>query len=74
MIIKQSRYLFYLILFYHIRLILSNNSEQNFYQYLQQYGYTPKIEGRRLFSVVDKSTYTDAIKKFQRLYKLPVTY
>lgn len=51
----------------------SNSSETDYFRYLQQFGYTPKLESRRLFSVVDKSSYNDGIKKFQRLYKLPVS-
>jgi hypothetical protein len=49
-------------------------TDQDYYRYLQQFGYTPKVEGRRLFSVVGKSTYNDGIRTFQRLYKLPVSY
>jgi hypothetical protein len=48
-------------------------TDQDYYRYLQQFGYTPKVEGR-LFSVVGKSTYNDGIRTFQRLYKLPVSY
>ena len=49
------------------------NSDQDYYRYLQQFGYTSKVEGRRLFSVIAKSSYTDGIVKLQRLYKLPVS-
>ena len=55
-----------------IRTIGGMPSEPDYYRYLQQYGYTPKVEGRRLFTLVGRSSYSDGILKFQRLYKLPV--
>lgn len=62
-----------LILFINTHITSSNTAEPNYYRYLQQFGYTPKVEGRRLFSSLSKSTYSDGIKTFQRLYKLPVS-
>ncbi len=72
MIIEQRVGIF-LFLFIVIQLIIESKSEPDYYRYLQQYGYTPKIEGRRLFSVLAKASYTEGILKLQRLYKLPVS-
>jgi hypothetical protein len=74
MMMKQIIYLCFFILINTIQLINCNNSDQNYYRYLQQFGYTPKVEGRRLFSVLGQSSYNEGIKTFQRLYKLPVSY
>ncbi len=74
MMMKQIIYLCFFILINTIQLINCNNSDQNYYRYLQQFGYTPKVEGRRLFSVLGQSSYNEGIKTFQRLYKLPVNY
>ncbi len=71
---KQIIYLFFFLLLNNIQILIANNSDQEYYRYLQQFGYTPKVEGRRLFSVVGKSTYNEGIRKLQRLYKLPVSY
>ncbi|CAF0848383.1 unnamed protein product [Rotaria sordida] len=74
MIIKQRiEFLFLYIIVINIQTISETKSETDYYQYLQQYGYTPKVEGRRLFSIISRSSYTEAILKFQRLYKLPET-
>jgi hypothetical protein len=70
----QVVYLFFLIFISNIQIIISNKAEPDYHRYLQQFGYTPKLEGRRLFSVVSKSSYNEGIKTFQRLYKLPVSY
>lgn len=70
MILKQLVVFF--ILINSIQLIICTDTDQNFYRYLQQYGYTPKVEGRRLFSILDKSSYNEGVKTFQRLYKLKV--
>ena len=70
--VKGAIYFTIFILFLHIQVTSSNETEPDYYRYLQQFGYTPKVEGRRLFSSLSKSTYTDGIKTFQRLYKLPV--
>jgi len=72
--LQQIVYLFFLIFINNIQIAISNTSEPDYYRYLQQFGYTPKVEGRRLFSVLAKSTYSDAILKLQRLYKLPVKF
>ena len=56
-----------------IQILNGNTFEPNYYQYLQQFGYTPKVEGRRLFSILAKSSYSEGIRKLQRLYKLPVS-
>jgi hypothetical protein len=73
MIIKQAiEVTFLFIVIIYIQTTIEINSEPDYYRYLQQFGYTPKVEGRRLFSVLAKSSYTDGILKFQRLYKLPV--
>lgn len=64
--------LFYLLLSLLIQQIVGNKTEPNYYRYLQQFGYTPKLEGRRLFSVVSENSYEQGIRTFQRLYKLPV--
>ena len=56
-----------------IQPIIAVKSETDYYRYLQQFGYTPKVEGRRLFSVVGKSSYREGVLKLQRLYKLPVS-
>ena len=69
---KQIIYLFFLLLLNNIQILIANHTDQEYYRYLQQFGYTPKVEGRRLFSVVGKSSYNEGIIKFQRLYKLPV--
>jgi len=74
MMMKQIIYLFFFLLLNNIQIVIANDSDQEYYRYLQQFGYTPKVEGRRLFSVVGKSTYNEGIRKLQRLYKLPVSY
>ncbi|CAF2841177.1 unnamed protein product [Rotaria sp. Silwood2] len=74
MIIKQRiEIIFLCIIVINIRITNETKFELDYYQYLQQYGYTPKVEGRRLFSIIARSSYTEAILKFQRLYKLPET-
>jgi len=73
MMMKQIIYFVFLILIINIQVVISVHAEMDYYRYLQQYGYTPKVEGRRLFSVVGKSSYDEGIKTFQRLYKLPVS-
>lgn len=65
--------LFLCILIVNIQTSRETIAEHDYYRYLQQFGYTSKVEGRRLFSVLAKSAYTDGILKFQRLYKLPVS-
>jgi len=74
MMMKQIIYVFFFLLLNNIQILIANDSDQEYYRYLQQFGYTPKVEGRRLFSVVGKSTYNEGIRKLQRLYKLPVSY
>jgi len=75
MIIEQRVEIFFLfIVLIYIQTTIETKSEPDYYRYLQQFGYTPKVEGRRLFSVLAKSTYSDAILKLQRLYKLPVKF
>ena len=69
---KQLAYIVLLVAITQTPSGLGEKSEPDYYRYLQQFGYTPKLEGRRLFSVVGKSSYNDGIKTFQRLYKLPV--
>ncbi|CAF0756815.1 unnamed protein product [Adineta steineri] len=71
MIIRQQIEILFFFIF--ITITYEAKSEIDYYRYLQQFGYTPKVEGRRLFSVVAKPSYTDGIRKFQRLYKLPET-
>jgi hypothetical protein len=73
MTMKQIIYFVFLIITINIQVVITINSEPDYYRYLQQYGYTPKVEGRRLFSVVNKASYNEGIKTFQRLYKLPVS-
>ncbi len=74
MIIEQRVKIFFLfIVLSYIQITIETKSEPDYYRYLQQFGYTPKVEGRRLFSVLAKSSYTDGILKLQRLYKLPVS-
>ena len=70
---KQLACIFLLIAITQVPVGRCNKSEPDYYRYLQQFGYTPKLEGRRLFSVVGQSSYQDGIKTFQRLYKLPVS-
>ncbi|CAF3013483.1 unnamed protein product [Rotaria socialis] len=76
MITKQRiEYVFlcFITIIINIQLTSEQGFEQDYYRYLQQFGYTPKVEGRRLFSVITRSSYTEGIRKFQRLYKLPET-
>jgi hypothetical protein len=74
MIIKQRReILLFLIVVINIKTTIETKSEVDYYRYLQQFGYTQKIEGRGLQGVLAKSSYIDGILKFQRLYKLPVS-
>lgn len=74
MIIEQRVEIFFLVILCNfIPTIIQITSEPDYYRYLQKYGYTPKVEGRRLFSVVAKSSYSEGIMKLQRLYKLPVS-
>ena len=83
MMIKQIVYLFFLILINSIQRI-HTKSEPDYYQYLQQFGYTPKLQGRRvssshneeelLASPKGQPSFSEGIKTFQRLYKLPVSY
>lgn len=65
---------FFIIIFVviHLRLVKTFEDEPDYYHYLQRFGYTPKVEGRRLFSVLAKSSYSEGILKLQRLFKLPV--
>jgi hypothetical protein len=72
MMMKQIIYLLFLVLFNNIQSIIGINSDKDYYRYLQQFGYTPKNEGR-LFSVLGRSSDNQGIKTFQRLYKLPVS-
>jgi hypothetical protein len=72
--LQQIVYLFFLIFINNIQITISNTSEPDYYRYLQQFGYAPKADGRRLLSVVGKSSYNEGIRRFQRLYKLPVSY
>lgn len=55
-----------------LTILIDAKRELDYHRFLQQFGYEPKPDGRRLMSVLGKSTYNDGIKKFQRLYKLPV--
>jgi hypothetical protein len=73
MMMISKRMLFY-VLFIAIVQVQATKNEPDYYRYLQQFGYTPKVEGRRLFSVLAKSTYNEGILKLQRLYKLPVGF
>jgi hypothetical protein len=75
MIIEQrvEIFLFFLVVGFIQTTTIEAKSEPDYYRYLQQFGYTPKVEGRRLFSVIAKSSYTEGILKLQRLYKLPVS-
>lgn len=74
MIIEHGVQIFFLsIIVCFIPSIVAAKLEADYYRYLQQFGYTPKVEGRRLFSVLGKSSYRDGILKLQRLYKLPVS-
>ena len=74
MTIKQQTWSFIAcICILNIRITFEIEAEIDYYRYLQQFGYTPKVEGRRLFSILAKSSYTEGILRFQRLYKLPVS-
>ena len=74
MIIERRIQIFLLsTIVYFIPPIVAVKADADYYRYLQQFGYTPKVEGRRLFSVLGKSSYRDGILKLQRLYKLPVS-
>jgi hypothetical protein len=73
-IAKKIEIFFLFIVVSYMPITIETKSEPDYYRYLQQFGYTPKVEGRRLFSVLAKSTYSDAILKLQRLYKLPVKF
>ena len=74
MIIERRIQIFLLsTIVYFIPPIVAVKVDADYYRYLQQFGYTPKVEGRRLFSVLGKSSYRDGILKLQRLYKLPVS-
>ena len=69
----MCRYLFAIVLLqWRTQMTATANGDPDYYRYLQQFGYTPKIEGRKLFSVMAKSSYAESIIKFQRLFKLPV--
>ncbi|CAF0761423.1 unnamed protein product [Adineta ricciae] len=57
----------------YTNILIDAKPELDYHRYLQQFGYAPKPDGRRLMSILGKSTYDDGIKKFQRLYKLPET-
>ncbi|CAF1575033.1 unnamed protein product [Adineta ricciae] len=71
---KQQTWVFIaFICILNIRITFEIETEIDYYRYLQQFGYTPKVEGRRLFSILAKSSYTEGILKLQRLYKLPET-
>jgi hypothetical protein len=71
MIIKQRReILLFLIVVINIKTTIETKSEVDYYRYLQQFGYAPKIESRGLLA---KTSYIEGILKFQRLYKLPVS-
>ncbi|CAF3933084.1 unnamed protein product [Rotaria sp. Silwood2] len=69
---NQIVYVGFFIFINHIQICISAKSEQDYYRYLEQYGYTPKLENR-LLSVSGKSSANEGIKTFQRLYKLPET-
>jgi hypothetical protein len=74
MIIEQRvEIFFFLFVVRFIQPTIEAKFEPDYYRYLQQFGYTPQVEGRRLFSVLAKSSYTEGILKLQRLYKLPVS-
>ncbi|CAF3526065.1 unnamed protein product [Adineta steineri] len=66
-------YIIYFILIHNIQIIISSKSEVDSYRYLQQFGYTSKLESRLFSSIAAKSSVNDGIKKFQRLFKLPET-
>ena len=70
---RMQLYLLFIALI-QVQATLATKTEPDYYRYLQQFGYTPKVEGRRLFSVMAKSSYTEGILKLQRLYKLPVRF
>ena len=70
---QQIKLVFLCIIVIAVKVASKTKSEPDYYRYLQRFGYTPKVEGRRLFSVLARSTYAEAIRKFQRLYKLPVS-
>jgi hypothetical protein len=72
-IAKKIEIFFLFIVVSYMPITIETKSEPDYYRYLQQFGYTPKVEGRRLFSVLGKSSYSEAIRKLQRLYKLPVS-
>ncbi|CAF4911272.1 unnamed protein product, partial [Rotaria socialis] len=64
MITKQRiEYVFlcFITIIINIQLTSEQGFEQDYYRYLQQFGYTPKVEGRRLFSVITRSSYTEGI-------------
>lgn len=75
-VIASKRMMLYLLFIAAIQVqaTFATKTEPDYYRYLQQFGYTPKVEGRRLFSVLAKSSYTEGILKLQRLYKLPVGF
>ena len=58
----------------YVQINIATTNEPDYYRYLQQFGYTPKVEGRKLFSVMAKSSYAESIIKLQRLFKLPVRF
>ena len=70
---RRVEVFFALGLLLSIQGLVEARAEIDPHRYLQQFGYTPQVEGRRLFSVVAKSSYTEGILKLQRLYKLPVS-
>lgn len=73
MMIKQTVYVFFLLCINLIQISTTSNVDASYHQYLEKFGYTPKLQGR-LFSAYVASNFNEAIKKFQRLYKLPVSY
>ena len=71
---KQIIYIFVFVCINWVQISISAKSELDYHRYLQQFGYAPKAEGRLLHSIVSKAAYNEGIKKFQRLYKLPVGF
>ncbi|CAF0728643.1 unnamed protein product [Rotaria sp. Silwood1] len=69
---KSIVYFGFFVFINHIQICICAKSEPDYYQYLEQFGYTPKLQNR-LLSVLDKTNANEGIKTFQRLYKLPET-
>jgi hypothetical protein len=85
---KQIVFFLFLLLINYVQIIYTK-PEPDYLRYLQQFGYSTPVESRRFASIQGGSSsgneqllssaksmphLNEGIKKFQRLYKLPVCY